>query len=141
MVTRRGWERGPFPCFKRNKRTARPTHGRPSRPSSSHQPKMPHSVTLSRSEGSRSRRFPGSLWAVEMLLCAQHDSPITHTDAWINVFMCILGPLQDTPPYYTCFWQRRNRERKAFPDEYICLCKIVSQNAHFQKNFQVAYQK
>ena len=24
--------------------------------------------------------------------CAQHDSAVTHTDARINVFMCIIGP-------------------------------------------------
>src|SRR5260370_22624171 len=23
--------------------------------------------------------------------CAQHDTAVTHTDAWINVFMCIIG--------------------------------------------------
>ena len=34
-----------------------------------HQPKMPHSVTLSRSEGSVAL-------GVEMLRCAQHDSAI-----------------------------------------------------------------
>jgi len=29
---------------------------------------------------------------VEMLGCAQHDRAVTHTDARINVFMCIIGP-------------------------------------------------
>ena len=28
----------------------------------------------------------------EMLRCAQHDSAVTHTNAWINVFMCIIAP-------------------------------------------------
>ena len=26
----------------------------------------------------------------EMLRCAQHDSAMTHTDAWINLFICIM---------------------------------------------------
>ena len=26
---------------------------------------------------------------------AQHDRAVTHTDAWINVFMCIIGPTND----------------------------------------------
>jgi hypothetical protein len=25
-----------------------------------------------------------------MLRCAQHDRAVTHTDAWIHVFMCIV---------------------------------------------------
>ena len=33
----------------------------------------------------------------EMLRCAQHDSPVTHTDAWINVLKFIIGPLGDYP--------------------------------------------
>jgi hypothetical protein len=44
-------------------------------------------VTLSRSEGSIAL---GS----EMLRCAQHDSAVTHTNAWIKVFMCILWSLR-----------------------------------------------
>jgi len=27
---------------------------------------------------------------VEMLRCAQHDRAVTHTDAWITVFMCMI---------------------------------------------------
>ena len=53
------------------------------------------SVTLSRSEGSL-------LTGVEMLRgvyperseCAQHDSPVTYTDASINLFICIIGLLR-----------------------------------------------
>ncbi len=30
----------------------------------------------------------------EMLRCAQHDRAVTHSDAWINLFMCIIGLLQ-----------------------------------------------
>jgi hypothetical protein len=55
-----------------------------------HQPKMLHTVTLSRSEGSVAR-------GVEMLRCAQHDSVVTHTNAWINLLMCIIGPLSRYP--------------------------------------------
>jgi len=29
---------------------------------------------------------------VEMLRCAQHDSAVTHTDGWTNLFICIIGP-------------------------------------------------
>jgi hypothetical protein len=43
----------------------------------------PSTVTPPRSEGSVAL---GS----EMLRCAQHDRAVTHTDAWINVFMCIV---------------------------------------------------
>ena len=57
-----------------------PIQGRPLAPTKAH-----HSVTLSRSEGSVAL-------GVEMLRCAQHDSAVTHTDTWINVFMCIIGP-------------------------------------------------
>jgi hypothetical protein len=55
---------------------------------------LPTSVTLSRSEGSLSI-------ALEMLRgvyperseCAQHDSAVTHTASWINVFHCMIGPI------------------------------------------------
>jgi hypothetical protein len=40
---------------------------------------MPHTVTLSRSEGSIAL-------ATEMLSCPQGDSAITDTNAWINSF-------------------------------------------------------
>ncbi len=30
----------------------------------------------------------------EMLRCAQHDSAVTHTDAWINLLLSISGPLR-----------------------------------------------
>jgi len=31
----------------------------------------------------------------EMLRCAQHDSAVTHTNGWINVFMCMIAPTAD----------------------------------------------
>jgi hypothetical protein len=53
-----------------------------------HQPKMPHSVTLSRSEGSVAL-------GRQMLRCTQHDRAVTYTNAWIKVFMCIIAPSAD----------------------------------------------
>jgi len=29
----------------------------------------------------------------ERSACAQHDSALTHTDSWINLLNCIIGPL------------------------------------------------
>ena len=28
----------------------------------------------------------------EMLRCAQHDKAVAHTNAWTNLFICIIGP-------------------------------------------------
>jgi hypothetical protein len=30
----------------------------------------------------------------EMLRCAQHDRAVTYTNAWINLFMSIIGPYE-----------------------------------------------
>ncbi len=27
--------------------------------------------------------------------CAQHDRAVTHTDAWTNLFICIIAPTAD----------------------------------------------
>jgi hypothetical protein len=35
----------------------------------------------------------------EMLRCAQHDMAGTHTDAWINVFLSMIGP-HGWPDYF-----------------------------------------
>ena len=58
---------------------------------------MPHSVTLSRSEGSVALGFE-LLRGVytEHSECAQHDRAVTPTNAWINVFMCIIAPTADS---------------------------------------------
>ncbi len=33
---------------------------------------------------------------LEMLCCAQHDSAMTHTAAWINVYICIIALTADS---------------------------------------------
>jgi hypothetical protein len=44
-----------------------------------------------RSAQCKLREGSGAL-GTEMLRFAQHDRAGTHTDAWINLFMCIIGP-------------------------------------------------
>ncbi len=52
-------------------------------------------VTLSRSEGS-------VCMSVEMLRCAQQDSAVTYTDAWTNLFICIIVPSADLSALRGC---------------------------------------
>ena len=52
----------------------------------------PSTVTPFTSFRASSERSEGSVaMGREMLRCPQHESAVTHTDSWINVFMCIIG--------------------------------------------------
>ncbi len=40
--------------------------------------------------------------SVEMLRCAQQDSAVTYTDAWTNLFICIIVPSADLSALRGC---------------------------------------
>jgi hypothetical protein len=43
-------------------------------------------------QGRASERSEGSVvMGSEMLRCAQHDMALTHTNAWINLLICIIS--------------------------------------------------
>ena len=55
----------------------------------------------------------------EMLRCAQHDTAVTPTNAWINVCMCMIGPLR------SLIYPTHLESKKRANEIMISICKII----------------
>src|SRR5229473_2841244 len=55
----------------------------------------------------------------EMLRCAQHDRAVTQTNVWINVFMCMIGPLR------SLIYPTHLESKKCANEIMISICKII----------------